>query len=148
MGSIQSVNEALVHLGQNDKAKFISTGGDVNLNPTLQFSISQMEELLTSEVIASDSIMILKVKKPDYLGESKWEFVFGRGIEAKILDSEWLPRFQNRAEDVRPGDALRASVRTEVKYGYEGDVVGTNYSILKVIEVIRYNPPPQGKLLA
>lgn len=146
LGSIQSVNEAVGHLGQKDKAKFISEDGEANLNLTLQFSISEMEELLTSEIIPSDSIMILKVKKPDYLGESKWEFVFGRGIEAKILDLEWLARFQNRTEDVRPGDALRASVRTEVRYGYQGDVVGTSYSILKVIEVIRFNPPVQGKL--
>lgn len=146
LGGIQSVNEALANLGQKDKAKFISNDGDANLNLTFQFSISEMEALLTSEILSSESVMILKVKKPDYLGESKWEFVFGRGIEAKILDAEWLSSFQSRSEDVRPGDALRALVKTEVRYGYEGDVVGTSYAILKVIEVIRFNSASQGRL--
>jgi hypothetical protein len=115
LGSIQSVNEALGQLGEKDKAKFISADGDANLNLTLHFSISEMEELLTSEVITNDSPMILKVKKPDYLGDSRWEFVFERAIEAKILDLNWLDQFQNRDVDVRPGDALRALVRTEIR---------------------------------
>jgi hypothetical protein len=147
LGSIQGVNEALGHLGKKDTAKFMSAEGDANLNLTLQFDISEMEELLTSEVISNESPMIVKVKKPDYLGESKWEFVFEHSIEAKILDAEWLTRFQNRLEDVRPGDALRALVRTEVRYGYEHDVISTRYSILKVIEVIRPVYPSQGKFL-
>jgi hypothetical protein len=147
LGGIQSVNDALSHLGQNDKAKFISDDGDANLNIGLQFSISEMEELLTREVISSESTMILKVKKPDYLGGSRWEFVFGRGIEAKILDSDWLHRFQNRGVDVRPGDAIRAIVRTEVRYGYDGSVVGTSYTILKVLGVDHFDSPPQAKLL-
>lgn len=147
LGSIQSVNESLGQLGDQDTAKFISEDGDARLNLSLEFSISEMEELLTSEIISSESSMILKVKKPDYLGESKWEFVFQHGIEAKILDTEWLTKFQNRGVDVRPGDALRAQVRTEIRYGYEGDVVGISYSVLKVAEVIRYNPPAQSKLL-
>jgi hypothetical protein len=148
LANIQSVNEAVSQLGQKDKATFMSADGDAGLNRTLQFSLSDMEALLTREVISNDSMMILKVKKPDYLGESKWEFIFTRGIEAKILDAESLLRFQNRLEDVRPGDALRAQVRTEISYGYEGDVIGTSYSILKVIEVIRFSPPSQGRLLS
>jgi len=38
-------------------------------------------------------------------------------------------------------------VRTEISYGYEGDVISTKYTILKVIEVIRFNPPFQAPLL-
>jgi hypothetical protein len=146
LGSIQSVGEAVSQLGSKDKATFISADGDADLNRTLLFSLSDMEELLTMEIISNDSPMILKVKKPDYLGESKWEFVLTRGVEAKILDTEWLLRFQNRLEDVRPGDALRALVRTEIRYGFEGDVIGTTYTVLKVIEVLRFNPPVQGRL--
>ena len=105
-----------------------------------------MEELLTREVNSNESIMILKVRKPDYLGESKWEFVLDRGFDAKIIDIDWLNRFQNRIEDVRPGDAIRANVRTEIRYGYEGEVVGVRHTIVKVIEVVRFNPPSQALL--
>ncbi len=82
--------------------------------------MSDVEELLTREVIPSQTVLILKVKKPDYLGTSKWEFVFEHAIEAKILDVDWLVRFQNRREDVRPGDAIRAEVLTEVSTDTKG----------------------------
>jgi len=144
---IEGVNGALAYLGEKDKATFMSNDGDTNFNLNLQFSISEMEELLTSEVITNESPMILRVKKPDYLGESRWEFVFEHSIEAKILDAAWLLRFQNRGEDVRPGDALRVMVRTEVRYGYSHEVIGTRYSILKVIEVIRGSTPSQHNLI-
>jgi hypothetical protein len=146
LGGIKSVNEALSELGNLDKAKFISSDGDVAMNPILAFSLSEMEELLTREVITNESTLILKVKKPDYLGESKWEFVFEHAIDAKILDSDWLSRFQRREVDVRPGDALRALVQTQIRYGYDGDVIGISYTVLQVIEVIPFSQPQQPRL--
>lgn len=86
----------------------------------------------------------MKVKKPDYLGESRWEFHFeNRTIEAKIRDMEWLDKFQSRLVDVRPGDALKAKVVTEIRYSYEGDVLSTKYTLERVVDVIRYIPPKQ-----
>jgi hypothetical protein len=143
LGGIKSVNEALNQLGDRDTAKFISAEGDTDLTPIVEFSLSDIEELLTQETVIGSAILILKVKKPDYLGTSKWEFVFEHAMEVKILDFDWLVRFQNREVDVRPGDALRAEVLTEVKYGYGGDVIGMTYTIRKVLEVIPYTPPQQ-----
>ena len=49
--------------------------------------------------------MILAVKKPDYLGDSKWDLRHGkRPISARIEDGAWLRRFQSREVDVRPGN--------------------------------------------
>jgi hypothetical protein len=82
-------------------------------------------------------MLILKVKKPDYLGESMWDMKHeNRTIKAKITDEGWLMDFQRREVDVRPGDALRAKVRMETKYGYDGEVVGIYYTIIEVVEVI------------
>jgi len=76
-----------------------------------------------------------------------WEFRFQeRPMEAKILDVEWLRKFQQRTADVRPGDALRARVKSKVSYGYDGEVVSVKHSITHVIEVIPYNPPIQTAL--
>ena len=81
--------------------------------------------------------MLLLEKKPDYLGVSMWEFRnYEHPIDAKILDLEWLRRFQNREVDVRPGDSLRAFVKTEVKYGFQSEVVAVHHSVLEVREVI------------
>jgi hypothetical protein len=89
----------------------------------------------------------LKVKRPDYLGESMWDFRFEtKTIPAKISDSQWLLKFQNREVEVRPGDALKAQVRIEVKYDFDGEVIASHYTITEVLEVITVNPPGQNEL--
>jgi hypothetical protein len=87
----------------NDEASF-----------NLQFKIvpELIEDLLTKERLEACMQMILKVKKPDYLGESKWEFKHeNKTIPMKILDIDWLKAFQNREIDIRPGDSIRAEVQ-------------------------------------
>jgi len=89
----------------------------------------------------------VKVKKPDYLGTSKWIFKHsGHPIDAKILDKEWLDQFQTKTVSVQPGDSLRAVVREETLYGYDNEIVGTNYEIVKVIAVIEAPKFTQGTL--
>ena len=106
----------------------------------------KIEEWLTQEVIKSKAEMILKVKRPDYLSEAQWEFRHeSRIIDAKILDTEWLRGFQNRQYDVRPGDSLRVNVEINVKYGYDGEVVGSHHDIIKVMDILR--TPPQEQLV-
>lgn len=88
------------------------------------------------------------VKKPDYLGESKWELRFQeRTIEAKIMDTQWLHRFQSRAIDVRPGDCLRARVRAEIRRGFDGSEVSKSYFLLEVLDVVPAERTQQTLLL-
>lgn len=48
------------------------------------------------------------IKKPDYLGRSKWVFKYnGHSIEAKFEGEKWLQKFQNNEETLNPGDSLR-----------------------------------------
>ena len=62
--------------------------------------------------------MILAVKKPDYLGSSKWDMRHGkRAISVRINDEVFLQQFQDRKIDVRPKDALKCMVQVEMKYG-------------------------------
>jgi len=92
--------------------------------------------------------MILKVKRPDYLGESRWDFKFGdHPFHAKILHVDWLADFQARKIDVRPGDALRAMVRQTINYGFDADVISESNEILEILEVITLVPPNQPPLL-
>ena len=52
---------------------------------------------------------------------------------------DWLNNFHNRKLNILPGDSIRAMVHTEVKYGYDNDVVATHYSVTQVIEHLRVN---------
>ena len=91
--------------------------------------------------------MILKVKKPDFLGESMWEFKHeNRIIEAKVLDEVWLEKFRHRSIVLKPGDAIKALVESEVNYSFEGDVVFTSHKIIKVEELISFERGIQNTL--
>lgn len=134
---IDGISSALAHLTQGDSAKLMTPGGEANFNIALRISPDALRDLLVKEVIANESPMILKVKRPDYLGESMWDFKFGdHPIQAKILDEEWLSQFQQRKRDVRPGDAIRGMVRHTVEYGFDAEVIREGYEIIKVNEVI------------
>ena len=81
--------------------------------------------------------MTLVVRRPDYLGLTKWDFRHGkRQISARISDSEWLRAFQSRETDVRPGDALKCLATVEHSYGFDNELISENVTITKVVEVL------------
>lgn len=138
LSDINSVNNALDCLGKNDLATFNSPLGASKFNPNLTVSDDVVQELITRETIPSEGERILKVKKPDYLGNSKWGFKYGQHmIEAKVLDTDWLGKFQNNHQSLNPGDSLRVILREEIAYGYDNDIVHTEYEVLKVKAIIR-----------
>lgn len=137
LGRVQDVSDALDLLSSGDHAKFESTGGNADFNLEFHIAPETLEELLTERVIKNKAELLLKVKKPDYLGDSRWELRHGaRNVPVKIEDVDWMERFQSRQINVRPGDALRALVRIEVSYGHDGELVGEHYFVEKVIEVL------------
>ncbi len=136
---MNNVNRALSNLDANrgDEAVFQYGEEEVKFNLELKFTTEQLEDLLTKERIESITTMILKVKKPDYLGTSMWDFKHaGRLIPAKIIDADWLQKFQNRKIDIRPGDSIRAKVNCIVKYGHDNSVVGNAYEIVQIEKVL------------
>jgi len=134
--SISKIQTAMSNLQNPDSAEFISSYGTAKFNLDLNISPENLEQLITREKVESESTMILKVKKPDYLGDSMWEFYYDHVIDVKILDYDWLSKFQQRLIDVRPGDSIRAKVKTTISYGYDLTVIAKHYELIKVIEVI------------
>ena len=141
VGSIRKVSTALQYAQKDNRITYMAGQKEqANFNLEFNFSPESIEELLTKEKLSNETEMILKVKKPDYLGESQWELRHEKlSIYAKISDVEWLKRFQERQVNVRPGDSLKTSVRTTVSYDYNNEVIGTHYEILKVQEIIQAN---------
>jgi len=150
---LTKIHQSLAPLNENDKAIYIAPPiGEIQINSVFNIVPDTIEQLLTRETIISKSQMILAVKRPDYLGQSQWDFRHGtHPISAKILDSDWLHNFQIRQVDVRPGDSLRVELETTIKYGFDNEPVSTQYNILTVMEVlpaqpeIQYALPPSEK---
>jgi hypothetical protein len=77
------------------------------------------------------------IKKPDYLGQSMWDFQYGgHTIQGKIQDVNWLIRFQNREINILPGDSIKAIVQIEVLFGDNSQIVAEHYTILNILEVL------------
>ncbi len=137
--NISNIFSATTHLLPEDSISYITDYGRAKFNLSFKIDPPIIEDLLTKEKIESINEMILKVKKPDYLGESRWDFKHeNRIITARITDYNWLKSFQERKIDVRPQDSIRAKVRISTKYGYDFEVVGINYEIVEVLEIIPF----------
>lgn len=131
----QGVKDSLL---PGDKARLLSDDGSIPFDLTVTLNIEDIEALAVARSIeVPPAEMILPVKKPDYLGSSQWELRHGkRNIYARIEDLGWLGRFQNRQEDVRPGDALRCEVQIEYNYGFDNELISERFTVLKVLEVL------------
>lgn len=129
-------------LDPKDRVIFQNADHEIEINMSVRLEADKLAELATKETIrVPPAPMILAVKKPDYLGNSKWEFRHGRKpIFAKIEDEEFLSNFQNRETDVRPGDALRCQVSVEMKYGFDNELISENFIITEVSEVLDDRP--------
>ena len=137
LSDIRKVGNALDNLQIGDSASLSSTQGKSPFNRELVVSTDAVNKVITRETLVSEAERIVKIKKPDYLGSSKWMVKYGTHlIEAKILDNEWLAQFQRREVILQPQDSLRVVMREEVSYGYDNEIVCTNYSIVKVVQLI------------
>jgi hypothetical protein len=137
LSQINTIHNSLSVLDERDVIRYESEVGDIELSKKIGVSPSLVREILTREVLKSTGVRIVKVKKPDYLGKSKWGLKYsGHSIEAAMEDLNWLHAFQNNKELLQPGDSLKVIMQEEVSYGYNSEVVQTNYSIIEVIEVI------------
>lgn len=140
LGKIAEIDRAITYLDPRDTLKYESPYGQVTLPHTQHVHETLIRDLLTREVIASESERIVKVKKPDYLGKSQWMLKYaGQSFLASIDDLEWLHRFQSGLESLRPGDSLRVMIRVEVFYGENMEVVHVNHTVKKVIGIV--HPP-------
>lgn len=134
----KQLQEAKKLLGPDDRIFFEGAEGRIEVDLTVDIDPEQLADLATKETIQMPPAeMILAVKKPDYLGNSKWDLRHGkRSISVRMDDDKFLADFQGRKKDVRPGDALRCIVIVEMRYGYDNELISETYSVQKVIEIL------------
>lgn len=140
------LSQSTLPLTEGDRAKYLSPDGDSEINTSFRVTPERIEEVLTQTTIVNPRDLILKVKKPDFLGDSMWDFRFeGRRLPAKVADVEWLAEFHRGAVTLHPGDALFVAAEETVKYGFDQEVLVKHYKILKVRHVIPKSdlPAPQ-----
>ena len=96
-----------------------------------------LNELVTQE-IENTSDMILVIKKPDFLGDSQWDFKKGKEtLSAKIDDDEWLRKFKSGEIVIVPNDALHVDLYEKVLFDKHGAALSIKRAIVKVKEIIK-----------
>lgn len=137
LSQINSIQIAVSRLDERDAVRYESPVGNKNISRGIVIEEGLIREILTRQTLISEGERIVKVKKPDYLGRSKWVVRHaGHSVEAKFEDYEWLQQFQGNAVALNPGDSLRVVMREEVSYGYENEVVHVSYTIKKVVGIV------------
>lgn len=123
---------------------YASEGDVVLVNREASFSKEVLAEFTAPEVQTHRQDAILAIKKPDYLGDSQWDFRSGQTpVRAPIGDSDWLTSFRQRRFEIKPGDSLRVLLETQVGQDADGNVLEPRYRVLKVYGVVHGDAPGQ-----
>lgn len=131
------ISEALQDLEEGESLAFQVEEQKVAMTRNMRILPADLEKLLVARTIPTPTRMILKVRKPDFLGSSNWEFRYnGKRLIAPINHREWLADFQNGEQEFRPGVALEVEAINTVNYGYDGDVVSETCTVEKVLRIM------------
>jgi hypothetical protein len=143
---LEYLSHSIANLEEGDKATYNSRVGVAYFNPKFRITPEAVEDLISKEVKDFETEMILRVKRPDFLGDSMWDFRHGSSIfPATINDKDWLKKYQLRQIELRPLDAIKANVRTVRKYDYDSELIAERYYVTKVMQVL--SGGEQGNLL-
>jgi hypothetical protein len=69
----KQITDAVADLEPGDQVVYVSWIEETPIDSSLRVSSGDIERLLTQEIVISESEHRLLVKKPDYLGNSRWE---------------------------------------------------------------------------
>lgn len=101
-----------------------------------KIDIDKVEEALTEELIENEREGFYKIKKPDFLGDSQWDFKFGnKKVLAKILDEDWLEDFHSGKIVVVPGDSLKVKIKQTSRFNRNGYLISDKIEIIEVLEI-------------
>ncbi len=135
--NISSIQKSTRYLTEEDSVHYTCYEGSSKITDAIEISDSSVEAVLIMETLDDCSEAILKVKKADYLGTSKWAFKFeGHAIDVSITDHEWLDKFQNKLVSVQPGDSIRGTLVRYISYGHDNEVLSVRYELEHVRQVI------------
>lgn len=136
--NLNEINDAVSKLSDDEKfiikdsknaIEEISKGAE-------KINLEDVENALTTEEIKSENVVYYKIKRPDFLGDSQWEFKHGsKSLKVKILHEDWLEDFKQGKVIVVPGDSLKVKIRQNFKYNKNGYLISEKTEIIEVLEI-------------
>lgn len=137
ISSLSSIQKASKNLSSNDVVSYNCEHGTSVINKPLRISDTLLKDIIVKEEHEFKTDVILKVKKPDYLGTSKWIFKFrGQSIDVALSDQEWLADFQDKKVKVQPGDSIKGTLIQYISYGHNNEEVSVKYELTNIREIL------------
>lgn len=145
---ILDISEAKSQLAESDKIYISSNNTRKKLNFKNPFTEKDLERIFNGKLKKQPTVKTtLIVKKPDYLGNTRWECKFGtKNLLVRIDDKKWLSDFQSRKFDLRPGDALSCEIVLEYYYDHNNKLTNEAASVKKILDVLPNEVFKQGRL--
>lgn len=135
--TIESIEAANESLEPHERFTYTSQQREVEVPRGTRLSTDEIAESRVEQTIENDVTLILKIKRPDFLGTSRWDMKHGtKTIQVRIEDDEWLADFHAKNAPVTPGDSLNSQVLVREQYDRFGELVKEDYVITKVNAVI------------
>jgi hypothetical protein len=127
------------NLSEDKRSNYIikTSGAEIIINEN---SFENMKQVLVDEnpivkTIKQKPISVdLLVKKPDLLGDSKWQFIYIKNIEAKIEDELFLEKVRNRQIVILAGDKINCELEIEYDLTERLEIIpkSEKYNIKKI----------------
>lgn len=148
VASLDKIQDAKRTLGPNDNLIIETDGKTYVVDLTKTWEPAEAVPISGTTEKTSEGTVILTIRKPDLLGEARWQFAHGTAnVYASIEDHKWLGRFHDGKVPLHSGDALRCKVRFTYIFDADGKMIEQKTDIIKVMRVIR-GPGHQTALFA
>jgi hypothetical protein len=147
---LNEIQRAKARLGPKESLVLKGEGlPDLNVNTAYSAPVDLSEpEDEPTDADGGSAEMLLLIRKPDLIGKSKWEFKHGKQtISAPIEDADWMARFhRGRVGSILPGSEMRARVKITYQRDAQGQIVGAEYGVTNVLEILAPRPDAQAAL--
>lgn len=76
------------------------------------------------------------IKKPVFVGCSKWELINDKAIEAEMQDKVFIDKIKNREVSIMAGDMLDCDFKSEIMFNDDYEIIDSKYYVLKVYDIV------------
>jgi hypothetical protein len=137
VSSLDILQNAKRTLGPQDRLAIETEGKIYQVDLTQTWEPSNIVPVAGTTETESEGVVILTIRRPDLLGEGKWQFAHGTSVVyAAIKDENWVARLHAGKVALHSGDALRCKVKFTYVFDDKGRMIEQKTEIVKVLKLL------------
>jgi hypothetical protein len=138
LNALDEIAREANRLPRREAFRYRSSFGEALVKGGISINKAKILAELGQRTESSETREVVKPKKVDFVGDSKWEFILnGRTEEIKIEQKDWLEAYHRREIDIDPGDSLRVMLRTTYSYSANFSDTKKSFMITRILGVIK-----------